>query len=275
MSEIVCNNCGCVGHIYKDCRKPVLSYGHLLYDIDQGFPRILMIQRKDSLCYIEFLRGKYDTYNLPYIQTLIDKFSNAEKQSLTQDFDVLWKNLWRLPELDPETMKYKHDYQRGKQKYENLKEGFLYTKTGEFITFAYFLEKSETAYETSEWEFPKGRRNHRETDEECAKREFWEETGYEDADYALIKNVRPFTEEYMGENRVRYKHVYYLGYLENRDKVPLVGKEQVSEIRDICWLTKEECLSKLRDYHHTRYQVVHKIFDFIEGLGHDYSVRGA
>ena len=27
-----------------------------------------MIQRKDSLCYIEFIRGKYDVFNIDYMQ---------------------------------------------------------------------------------------------------------------------------------------------------------------------------------------------------------------
>ena len=271
--SIVCNNCGGVGHIYKECRKRVLSYGHLLYDNTQRPYRILMIQRKDSLCYIEFLRGKYDIYNLPYIQTLINKFSVSEKQQLTRDFDDLWKNLWQLPEINVQSMRYKNDYQRGKQKFETLRKGFVYTNTGSFIDFDYFLKQSNTSYETSEWEFPKGRRNHNETDQECAKREFREETGYDDTDYVLLSNVRPFTEEYIGENRVRYKHVYYLGYLKNTKKIPFVGKEQMSEIKDIQWLTQHDCLQKLRNYHHTRYQVVRDIFDFIDGLGNEYSVH--
>ena len=41
-----------------------------------------MIQRKDSLCYIEYLRGKYDIYNIPYIQILIDKCSTEEKERI-------------------------------------------------------------------------------------------------------------------------------------------------------------------------------------------------
>lgn len=261
-----------MGHVYKDCRKPVLSYGNLIYDNKSEEPKILMILRKDSLCYIEFLRGKYDIYNVSYIQTLIDKFSMKEKQNLSQEFDTLWKDLWRLDTIDVNSMKFRSDYNRGKHKYEKLKNGFVYMNTGEFINMTFFIKRSKTHYETSEWEFPKGRRNHLETDKECAIREFHEETGYETTDYSLLLNVKPYTEEYMGENRVKYKHVYYLGYRKNMEKVPVVGEDQVSEIKDIQWLTKSECLGKLRDYHHTRYQIVHKIFDFIEGLNKDYFV---
>ena len=65
---------------------------------------------------------------------------------------------------------------------------------------------------------------------------------------------------------------YYVGYLTNTRKEVSVGEEQVSEIRDIQWLTQAECLEKIRDYHHTRYKVIHQLFDFIRGLDTDYFV---
>ena len=75
-----CNNCGIKGHLYKDCHNPIMSFGHILFRRDNN--KILMIQRKDSLCYIEFLRGKYDIFNINYIQILINKFTNEEKGNL-------------------------------------------------------------------------------------------------------------------------------------------------------------------------------------------------
>ena len=59
-----CNNCGKKGHMYKDCKYPVTSCGNIIYSDDSKEPRVLMIQRKDSLCYIDFVRGKYDNRNL-------------------------------------------------------------------------------------------------------------------------------------------------------------------------------------------------------------------
>ena len=55
-----CNNCGNTGHYYWQCNKPYLSYGIILFKIFKNIPKILMVQRKDSICYIEFIRGKYD-----------------------------------------------------------------------------------------------------------------------------------------------------------------------------------------------------------------------
>ena len=55
-----CNNCGKKGHLYKECKLPVTSCGNIVFRLDKDEPEILMIQRKDSLCYIDFIRGKYD-----------------------------------------------------------------------------------------------------------------------------------------------------------------------------------------------------------------------
>ena len=35
------------------------SYGVILFKIENEKKKILMINRKDSLCYIDFIRGKY------------------------------------------------------------------------------------------------------------------------------------------------------------------------------------------------------------------------
>ena len=181
--NIYCNNCGIMGHVYKDCKKPILSCGNLIFRRDGDEPRILMIQRKDSLCYIEFLRGKYDIYNLDYIQILIDKCNLEEKQKLLlKSFDILWSDLWLI---NSEDKKYSNsvDYTKGWEKFNKLSDGFLYKKTGELINLKYFIDKSKTSYNETEWEFPKGRRNNKESNLECAKREFTEETNYTDQDY--------------------------------------------------------------------------------------------
>ena len=78
MSEVYCNNCGIKGHVYKDCKQPVLSCGNLIFRKDGEIPKILMVQRKDSLCYIEFIRGKYDIQDYKYIISLFNKCSFKE-----------------------------------------------------------------------------------------------------------------------------------------------------------------------------------------------------
>ena len=89
--NIYCNNCGNEGHLYRHCRLPVLSYGIILINDD----KLLMIQRKDSLSYIEFLRGKYELNKPEYILTLLNTCSVQERDYIkTLSFDDLWSKLW-------------------------------------------------------------------------------------------------------------------------------------------------------------------------------------
>lgn len=271
--NVVCNNCGIRGHVYRDCRNPVLSYGNILYRTDKDVPQILMIQRKDSLCYIEFLRGKYDIRNISYIQELINKCNNDEKKRLiTDDFDTLWIDLWMINEPD-KTSRFKSDYLKGREKFKSIREGI--TVHNNRVCLKDIIERSTTSYTDTEWEFPKGRRNPGETNRECAIREFSEETGYTSDDYEYITNLAPLDEAYVGENSVRYKHIYYVGYLKNLIKTLQIDTGnvcQVTEIRDIRWLSKDEALSIIRDYHHTRTFVILQIFEFVDKLNHDYFV---
>ena len=265
---IYCNNCGIRGHLYKDCRKPVISCGNIIYRLDGDIEKILMIQRKDSLCYIEFLRGKYDIYNLDYIQTLIDKFSLEEKSRLSLPFETLWKQLWLLDDNDISFVN-SSDYKKGYDKFNKLSNGYLYKKANKNVNLDYFVENSKTSYSESEWEFPKGRRNNNESNLECAQREFCEETNLSSDDYKLIENINTFTEDFTGENRVRYRYIYYIGILTDLDKPVFINrdnKDQFTEIKDIRWFTKDEGLDIIRDYHHTRRDVIHKIFKLINDL---------
>tara|TARA_B100000963_G_C22469484_1_gene599442 strand:- start:46 stop:876 length:831 start_codon:yes stop_codon:yes gene_type:complete len=273
LKSVYCNNCGGRGHLYRDCKKPVSSYGNIIYKIENDIPKILMIQRKDSLCFIEFIRGKYDTYNYKYIQILINKCSIIEKNKLlTKSFNELWKELWLI---DYDNYDKNNDYIKACDKFNHLKNGYN-DKNNNYITLKKLIEKSKTNYVDSEWEFPKGRRNRDETNLQCAKREFMEETNYNEDDYLLIKNINPFTEEFLGENKIRYKYIYYIGFLKNYDKdiyIDKNNKDQITEIKNIKWLDKNESLNIIRDYHHTRKDVIYKIFNLIDSINNnDYSL---
>ena len=150
-----------------------------------------------------------------------------------------------------------------------MKDGFYNKKEKKRIDLKELIERSENKYKWSEWEFPKGRRNHNETNKETADREFREETNYEKDDYNLLENITVFTENYRSNNNVNYRHIYYIGHLINREKIVKVDKnkkEQSSEIKDIKWVTKREALNKIRDYQGYRRDIIEKIFILIEEI---------
>ena len=244
-NNIYCRNCGKRGHKYKDCLYPRLSYGIVLYnDKDE----IVMIERKDSISYIEFIRGKYKLEDSEYIQLLFNRMSVLEKDILlNNEFNILWNNLWYS------NISSKKDYMKSYNKFIS-------------IDLKNYINNSTINYLNNEWEIPKGRRNLNETDLECAIREFQEETNISLNDYNLLKNVEPFEEEYMGSNNTVYKNIYYIAKIKDNNynlHIDKQNEDQVSEIRSIKWFTRNDCLTRIRDYSDYKLNVVDKIFNFI------------
>lgn len=96
----VCNNCGKQGHTFKQCKNPITSFGVIIFRIHQNQRQYLMIRRKDTLGYIDFMRGKYSVSNQNYILNMLKQMTIQEKHKLmTYSFDELWKDLWDGDEL--------------------------------------------------------------------------------------------------------------------------------------------------------------------------------
>ena len=70
MTDNYCNNCGKPGHIYNQCKIPITSFGIIAFRYNtQNQLEYLMIRRKDTLGYNDFMRGKYSVYNKEYTAT--------------------------------------------------------------------------------------------------------------------------------------------------------------------------------------------------------------
>ena len=261
--EQYCNNCGNYGHIYGNCRHPILSYGVILYQIDEEkIPRIVMIERKDSLSFIEFIRGKYKTpSNRGYIELLISRMTEEEKEKLlTNSFDELWIKLWI--HIDNVNQRIKKEFLQSKDIFEKLKKGVV--KDNQFHSLETIIQNSTKNYTMNEWELPKGRRSGHENNKDCAIREFNEETNIKPGQYKIIKNMIPLIEEYRGINKVRYKHIYYIGQMIEQIilKIDPENKDQYTEIKNIAWLTESECYQKIRAYDDHKKKVIKSFFDF-------------
>lgn len=259
-----CNNCGNYGHTYGNCRHPISSYGVILYNYDKdGEPSIVLVERKDSLSYIEFMRGKYkNIYDTDYIKLLFSRFSKTELDEIDKhDFDILWKKLWIHTEtINP---RIKREYRKSKSDFNKLKKGY---KKGEIlVNIKYLVDNVNTPYIFNEWEIPKGRRKLHENNRECALREFYEETNVEPKLFKLYKNIIPIVEEYVGINNVRYKHIYYIGHISKKCEL-IINKEnidQYTEIKDIKWCNEEEALKKIRVYDDNKKKVIINFFEYL------------
>ena len=241
-----CNNCGKLGHISANCKIPITSYGVLLMaDIDTQ-PKLTMIQRKDSLCYIEIIRGKY---TLDTLNKYITRISNPELIDIkTKGFDELWKKMWLLDSI--KDTKYMLEYERSKKLFESIDKSKL----------------EPTKYKETEWEIPKGKKNRKELNYVSAKRELEEETNIKPEDYELISNISPLIEEFRGENDVNYRNIYYIGICKNKINLRINpdNYQQLLEIKNVELCDRKTAKSKIRDYNTSKITIIDKIFDFIE-----------
>ncbi|KAI9187547.1 uncharacterized protein BJ171DRAFT_593493 [Polychytrium aggregatum] len=178
--------------MYRDCTLPVTSYGIIAYrrfragdqistvpgtpydcDVHNSFintrsqtliaPRdgdlvYCMIQRKDTHAYIDFIRGIYST---PQLMTLFGEMTCQERHRLLHEsFDEIWNRLW----VNHKNPCYTMDYDEAKAKYTSVDKH-------------YYIKHTHCTWPHTEFGFPKGRRNVRESTLNAALREYTEETG--------------------------------------------------------------------------------------------------
>lgn len=241
-----CNNCGKKGHIFHQCKIPITSIGVIIFRLLEGKRQYLMIRRKDTLGYIDFMRGKYSVINKEYIMNMFKQMTVSEKEKLkTTDFDTLWKEIWGDNAISSQ---YKTEEIASREKFNNLVNG-VYINKSNLCTLSTLIDESNQydIWEEAEWGFPKGRRNYQEKDYECALREMTEETGYSSNFMKNIKNVFPYEEIFTGSNYKSYKHKYFLMYMNYEDSLKM-GKYEVSEVSSMEWKTFEECIECMRPY---------------------------
>lgn len=248
-----CRNCGLMGHLYKDCPHPIMSFGLICYRVrpaSSAAPEpidrrieYLMIQRKDSLSFMEFVRGKYDLANTAYINHLLSFMTHTERRLLlTASFNELWTQVLYQNFIP----RHAQDYNDAKVKFETLQKSSLES----------MIRNTTTDYTEPEWGFPKGRRRLREEDVDCAVREFCEETGVVKGDIELVANTPPYEEIFYGTNNVLYRHVYYCARLSrNVDRefyVDPANINQAREVRQVCWFPYDQILRRIRAHNKER-----------------------
>jgi 8-oxo-dGTP pyrophosphatase MutT (NUDIX family) len=238
----ICNNCGKQGHIFNQCKMPIVSYGIILCRSSSRGIEYLMIRRKDSFGFIDFIRGKYSPYNIYQIQKIVNEMSIDEKERIIEkSFNELWSKMWG----NSSNSQYKNEEIISSKKIDIIRNGVLVDENNT-IDLKKIVENSNTFWEETEWEFPKGRRNNKEKDLDCAIREFEEETGISRDKIKIVENVLPFEEIFIGTNHKSYKHKYFLAYMNENDDY--LNNFQVTEVSKLEWKTLDECLKSIRPY---------------------------
>ena len=285
MNSIKCNNCGKLGHLYYQCKVPITSVGVIAVrrNRQHGQLEYLMIRRKDTLGYIDIMRGKYSIFNRPYILNMLNQMTVEEKTRMRSgDFNLLWQAIWGKPPLPPAVVakgsvvleaavdvnQYRSEELTSRDKYKLLFDGMTVHQhrfdgggrwkegpttsaaaAAETYTLNDLIDQSDPGWSEPEWGFPKGRRNPQESDYECALREFTEETGVS-AHLHLqnIQNLMPYEEIFTGSNYKSYKHKYYVMLLNHDQYDIALDTFETSEVSLVSWKTVEEARQCIRPY---------------------------
>lgn len=298
-----CLNCGKFGHEQKQCKEPVTSWGIILvktsndesyhfntdlknyenYDGIRIFDKddltiicnnmlsikFLLVRRKHSLGFAEFIRGKYNTNNINGLRGLFNQMIPEEIELIREKtFDELWNYFWGINELT--NTFNSREYINSKTKFTQLKTKSLLESDLDF-----YLDTAMPNYFDPEWGFPKGRKKKGENDIECAIREFTEETNLKDSDITILKNIKPIEEELIGTNGIKYKHIYYLAEIKPEKYYEFCGNDLIlnSEIGDMGFFTLDESIRMIRDYHIEKKGILHKIMNYYTDLAKKNSDR--
>ena len=224
-------------------RDHITSYGVICCRPAAQGTEFLMIQRKDSICYVDFVRGKYNIFDARYIQRLLAGMTTEERLRLaTRPFEALWTQLWMS------SKRYNQEYHVCREKFGMLRRGFQVSDEhgARLITLASMMAATAPGVQEPEWDFPKGRRSANESHAQCALREFQEETGIPHDAVALTGNNVVFKK--LGCNDVLYKTVLFLASFSGAaSEPPPMNDAQAREVQAVRWLPAGHVMDRLHN----------------------------
>lgn len=213
------------GTVYRGMY-PVTSFGVCVRREVGGEARYLVVQRRDSMAYAEFVRGRYDIEDEEYVMKLVDGMTVAERGQLRSAAgqsgggDMLWGG--SAPRCG------RNAYRAGRRSFDAL----MATRPGAVMRYI----DNTAGRDAPEWGLPKGRKAFcSESGIECALRELREETGIDGGQLALLGNGA--VREFVGGNRLFYRHVFYNADLVDQDATLRLDSGEISDAR---WLTVDE-----------------------------------
>jgi len=270
--DIICINCGKIGHIYKRCHLPITSYGiiciqlngidigtllsfsnkiengsfdinditflkDILKNVNKKYLRknmkYLMIKRRISFSVIEFIRGKYKLCDIDYILNTMRLMTNSEKDNLiNHDFDYNWSKLWNI-NYKNKAKNYSGEYDESKARFNKIKSGYEVN-----------IYNDKSIMKLEELINVSGRRyKNTEWGFPKGKKELTEididcakREFEEETDFKnedyIVLKMNPINELFMGSNKVKYKNKYYIAQ-SLTNKIPEVNKNNDKQIMEI------------------------------------------
>lgn len=235
----------------EDTKKNLTSLEEVVCEKEYKNLKVLMIERRNTMGYDGFVRGKYFNNDQEYIlKTYLEEMTGEERDKIKNlSFDELWDDLW----CNHSCIQFKQDKIKSKAKYSKLDIKKL-------------LDDTETKYNFTEFGFPKGRKNNKENALNCAEREFSEETFYKKTDYTLL-DIPPIVENFKGTNNINYKHVYYFAFMNpciSKNIVSINNYKQYEEVSNLEFFSYKDADKIIRQYDTEKKKILKMAFDIVE-----------
>jgi len=191
------------------------SIGIILCRINKNIPEVLLVKKRCSYAFCEFVQGK--------VFNSISQFDKMTRDELcdilTLDFDIIWNR-----------------YSPNNTKCINVKREMFKNKylkdTGKKLTS--MINSTQKKVDLM-WECPKGSQSKLEDELTCAIRELKEETGIDKSNYVIISNMNKYTSHV--SCKILYKVKYYVAYTDKKLNMMCKLEDYIktNEIIDMKW----------------------------------------
>lgn len=215
--------------------RSIRSYGIILVrNIKENIePEFLLVCRKSTYCYVDYLLGKYNESDLEYFNFMIENMTIDEREKIINgEYSYLWNDLYSSTR--PANGSF-----------------YSYVQTKFQRMLPSFKNKNQTLpkfYNSPEWGFPKGRPNFKEDPYDCAVRELYEETRISPLMYNIEASILPFEEKYVGTNGIGYRNVFFIAFPKEECDgfIDENNNAQTREIGSIKWMKYSETMKCFR-----------------------------
>ena len=178
-----------------------ISIGIIIIRINNKQPEVLLINKRCTYAFSEFICGNYKTYNNK-IEYILEQMTTEELLDIwSLNFEQMWYRFCLT--VNKQDIYYNKKYSKFQSTF--MQDGGIYLRK---------LISNTTSKGNLLWEVPKGRKlNNKESDINCAIREVEEETGIKKNQYNFIPNAKRKVS--FISCGVKYICIYYIAIAEN------------------------------------------------------------
>ncbi len=241
--------------------------------------KFLLVQRKYSLGYIVFMKGKWKINDKEELITLFSQMTLSEINGLKkcatdcscnkdklcasdEEFKKLWNDFW-VYNNDRNIINYTTKRER---EYDIIRNKINVLVHISLWNLEYYCNIVKVNSNVPEWGFPKGKRHNKETNIDCAIREFKEETGVNSTTFNTLNRIKEIKEDMVGTNMQIYRHLYYISYTDNNVELkhdPVNISAHKSEIGNLAWFNYTDALCIINQKHSQKIHILTRIYLFI------------